>query len=75
MVNNRVRIPDGLTDLVLSEVKNVRYQAFSRQLRDYADFAFATGRRFDIYVRPNTRLSGPLQDAILSGRVNLRFIP
>lgn len=42
----------------------------------------ATGRRnglrFDLYVRGGanmTTLSGPLQDAITSGQINLRFIP
>lgn len=74
-INGRTRIPDGLTSTVLSEVKNVRTQGFTRQLRDFADFAQQTGRRFDLYVRPTTRLSGPLQDAIAQGTINLRLIP
>jgi Restriction endonuclease fold toxin 7 len=74
-INGRDRISDGLTEYSLSEVKNVNRQSFTRQLRDYSDYAQDTGRRFDLYVRPDTKLSGPLQDAISSGRINLRAIP
>ncbi|MBK8010187.1 MAG: hypothetical protein IPK13_02495 [Deltaproteobacteria bacterium] len=75
LVNGRNRIPDGLTNTVLSEVKNVKSLSFSRQLRDFADFAQQRGRRFDLYVRPNTTLSGALQEAVPQGTINLRFIP
>jgi hypothetical protein len=34
-INGRVRIPDGLTDSTVSEVKNVANQSFTQQLRDY----------------------------------------
>ena len=43
--------------------------------RHFAAYAQQTGRSFDLYVRPNTRLSGPLQDAIANGTINLKFIP
>lgn len=75
LMNGRARIPDGLTADVLSEVKNVKSLSFTRQLRDYSDFAQQTGRRFDLYTRQNTKLSGPLQDAIDSGLINHRYIP
>ncbi len=74
-INGRTRIPDGMTHRVLSEVKNVKSLSFSRQLRDFSDFAQLTGKRFDLFVRPTTRLSGPLQDAVRNGLINLRFIP
>ena len=74
-INGRNRIPDGLTNSVLSEVKNVKSLSFTRQLRDFSDFAVRTGRRFDLFVRPSTKLSGPLQEAVQQGTVNLRFIP
>lgn len=60
---------------MLSEVKNVSSLSFTRQLRDFADFAQQTGRQFDLYVRRSTRLSGPLKDAVQEGRINLLFIP
>jgi RHS repeat-associated protein len=74
-VNGVNRIPDGLTARVLSEVKNVGSLSYTRQLRDFAAFAQQTGRQFDLYVRPNTQLSGPLLDAINAGYINLRYIP
>ncbi len=75
LINGRNRIPDGLTTTVLSEIKNVESLSFSRQLRDFADYAQQTGRRFDLYVRPNTKLSGPLQEAVQQRTIQLRFIP
>ncbi|MGO9690314.1 MAG: putative toxin [Syntrophobacteraceae bacterium] len=80
-VGYRRLTPDGLTPDVLSEIKNRGYQGFTNQLSGYSDFAEQTNRRFDIYFRgPNapggaTRLSGPLQDEISKGRINLMFIP
>ena len=74
-INGRRRIPDGITPQVLTEVKNVRRLSFTRQLRDFADFAEQTGRRFDLFVRRDTLLSGPLSDAIESGLINRRYIP
>jgi hypothetical protein len=74
-VAGRTRIPDGLTPTVLSEVKNVQSLSYTQQLRDFAAYAQQTGRQFDLYVRPDTRLSGPLQDAVRRGDINLRIIP
>lgn len=74
-VNGRTRIPDGLTDDVLSEVKNTKKQSYTQQLRDFSDYADSNGLRMDLYTRTNTKLSKPLQDAIESGNINLRTIP
>jgi hypothetical protein len=71
----RTRIPDGLTRTVLSEVKNVKSLTYTQQLRDFASFSRKTTRQFDLFVRPNTRLSGPLTDAVRGGDINLRYIP
>jgi hypothetical protein len=73
-IAGRTRIPDGMTKSVLSEVKNVRALSYTQQLRDYAAFAKATGRRFDLYVRSDTRLTGPLSQAVKSGDITLKFI-
>jgi RHS repeat-associated protein len=70
-IGGRLRFPDGLTDAALSEVKNVKSLSFTRQLRDYAAFAGQTGRRFDLYVRSSTRLSGPLRAARDAGLINI----
>ncbi|MCJ8345867.1 putative toxin [bacterium] len=63
-VNGRWRIPDGVSKTAISEVKNVRYQRFTRQLKEYIDIANDLGREFHLYVRPDTVLSTPLQKAI-----------
>lgn len=71
------RIFDGLNDEAVSEVKNVRYQALTSQLKDILAWAEdpAHPHRFDLYVRPDTVLSGPLSEAVLDGRINLELIP
>ncbi|MBI2780054.1 MAG: hypothetical protein HYX62_09800 [Gammaproteobacteria bacterium] len=76
-VNGATRIPDGinLRTGVLSEVKNVQSLSFTQQLRDYSSYAQQNGLSFDLYTRPDTKLSGPLQDAISSGLINRLNIP
>lgn len=83
-VNGRTRIFDGLTDTAVTEVKtdtavtevkNVSSLSYTQQLKDSLSYAQATGRGFDLYVRPDTYLSGPLRDAIARGDIALRFIP
>jgi RHS repeat-associated protein len=74
-INGRTRIPDGLTNTTLTEIKNVRVQYFTRQLRDFADYADQKHLQFNLYTRPDTILSEPLQNAINAGRINLRTIP
>ena len=80
-VAGRGRIPDGLTDTVLTEVKNVASQSYTQQLRDFAAHAGAKGLRFDLWVRPDTaagvgtKLSGPLREAEARGIVNILKIP
>ena len=67
------RIPDELNDAekIIGEVKNVDYQPFTRQLRDYAAFAKKYGYSFRLYVRQATELSTPLQDAVDDGAIDL----
>ena len=72
---NQLRFPDALTDTTLTEVKNVAYQSYTQQLRDYATFAAQNWLDFQLWVRPSTGLSGPLMDAINSGDIILNFIP
>jgi len=74
-VDGRGRIPDGLTQEVLSEVKNVEQLSYTQQLRDFAQFAAQNHLRFDLYVRAGAQLSGPLQKAIYSGLINVLDIP
>ena len=73
LANGGYRIPDILDESggVLGEVKNVGRLSYTQQLRDFAAYADANGLQFDLYVRGSTRLSGPLQDAVDSGSINL----
>lgn len=69
-VNGRARIPDQVlaqdiatrNPLIVVEVKNVRYQSLTRQLRDYTDLV-GPGGRVDVMLPPGARVSGPLQRA------------
>ncbi len=74
-INGRTRIFDGMTDTTVSEVKNAKYQGLTRQIQDYIDYSQKNDLRFDLFVRPDTNLSGPLQSAIAARLVNLRYIP
>ena len=51
--------------LHVTEVKNVKSQSFTRQLRDNVDLVGGVGGggRVDVFVRSNTKVSGPLQKA------------
>ena len=62
-VNGRTRIPDKLTDKILYEVKNVKSISNTQQLKDFAQYANATGRRLVLYVRPTTRVSKAVLNA------------
>lgn len=70
----KYRIPDGLNHAskTISEVKNVGYQSLTNQLRDSLSYAQSRGYRFDLYIRPDTKLSGPLQQVINSGQIIIK---
>jgi hypothetical protein len=61
------RISDGTTPTVLSEVKNVKRQGYTQQIKDAVQYAKDSDRRFDLYVRSDTHLTEPLTDAIRAG--------
>jgi RHS repeat-associated protein len=73
--SGQIRIPDALTDTTLTEVKNVGSLSYTQQLQDFTTYSQANGLDFQLYVRPSTQLSGPLQQAITNGQINLNFIP
>lgn len=63
-VEGRTRILDGYNEEAVSEVKNVKYQAFTQQIKDSLEHAKLTGCEFDLYTRSDTKLSGELERAI-----------
>jgi RHS repeat-associated protein len=74
-VGGRVRIPDRLTATTLEEVKNVKSLSFTKQLRDFRTYSQQNELQMILYTRPNTVLSGPLQQQIQSGNIILKTIP
>lgn len=77
-INGRPRIPDGLTDDTLNEIKNVKYQGLTRQLQDYLQYAKGSGRDMVLWIRgePNkTVFSKVLQEKVDSGEIIIKYIP
>ncbi|WP_407362457.1 hypothetical protein HKW97_17760 [Pseudomonas luteola] len=77
-INGRDRISDGYTDVAIVEIKNVKYQGFTSQLRDYLQYAQDTERQLILFTRGGdnpTKLSGPLEEAIRNGLIIHRTIP
>jgi len=70
-----IRFPDALTDTTLTEVKNVGPLSFTQQFRDFVTYSLENSLEFQLYVRPSTQLSGPLQQAIANGQITLKTIP
>jgi hypothetical protein len=70
------RIPDELLqdEKILREIKNVKSQSFTNQLKDFNAWAKENGYKFILEVRPGAKLSGPLQDAINKGDIILKDI-
>jgi len=69
------RVPDGLDATTLTEVNNVAKLDFTTQLQDYLHYSLMTGRKFVLKVRPTTKISKPLQDAIDAGFIKLEYLP
>lgn len=71
------RVPDILdtTEGIIGEVKNVKYQALTSQIRDDIAYAQQTGMRFELWINKSTRLSGPLKQAAQDGEVLVKTIP
>jgi hypothetical protein len=53
---------------------NVKNLSYTSQLRDYFGFANSNGLKMELYIRPSTNLSGPLQSAIKEMGVIIRYI-
>jgi len=69
------RVPDGLTQVTIEEVKNAAKLSINNQLRDFLLYAKATGRTFLLWVRSNTVLVGELQKLVDRGLIIVKPIP
>ena len=67
-INGRYRKPDQIIaqdrtthqPIHIAEIKNVKKQSLTQQLRDYEALVGSTGR-VDVYLPPNAKVTGPLQ--------------
>jgi hypothetical protein len=75
VIAGRLRFPDFLdaANRLLIESKNVAYQAFTAQIRDYLQISQDLGYKMWLWIRPDTILSGPLQQQILNGDIILQY--
>ena len=70
------RVPDALSATTLTEVKNVSYLSYTNQVADFYQYAVSTQRSFQLIVRSNTVLSGPIESLVNSPGVDLlRTLP
>lgn len=70
------RVPDAITATTVTEVKNVSSLSLTSQIEDFLLYSQREGLTFNLIVRSNTTLSGPLQTLVDSGQVNLvRMLP
>jgi hypothetical protein len=79
LINGRMRFPDEVTDFLVKEVKNVKYQGWTKQLQDYADLAKQRNIPFELWIRPGppgvgTTISRVLQRAADEGKVIFKRI-
>lgn len=68
----KYRIPDGLdaANKILSEVKNYSGTlSYTAQLRDFVSWSQANGYQMHLYT--NAHLTGPLQQAVDSGLIQI----
>jgi len=68
------RVPDHINELTIEEVKNVLKLSRTNQLRDFLDYARNTHRTFVLWIRPTTKLSGPLLEWIKAKSVMIKYI-
>ena len=68
-VDGRNRIPDEITDTTITEVKNVKYQHLSTQLKDDLALAAKDGKDVRLVTRTDTKISKPLQAKIDEGLI------
>ncbi len=74
-INGHIRIPDGLNRAkkLLQEVKNVKSLSLTSQIRDSMQYSKMMNYKMELFIRPNTYLSGPLKQAIKDYGVIIKY--
>jgi hypothetical protein len=70
----KYRVPDILSDAYLIEVKNVKYQRFSNQIKDFLAFCRETNRCLVIFIRKDTRVSVEIEELIAGGEITIQYL-
>ncbi|MNV59244.1 tRNA nuclease WapA precursor [compost metagenome] len=72
----KYRIPDALdmAGKILTEVKNVKYQGLTNQIKDFVLYSEQKGLTMNLITRTNTIISGPLQKYIDDGKIIHLFL-
>lgn len=58
------RIPDIINKKVVGEIKNVKYQALTKQIKGFLEISEKEGKQFVLVIKKGTRLSKPLVNAV-----------
>ena len=58
------RIPDFINDVVVGEIKNVKYQSLTKQIKGFIEMSKDSEKTFVLIIKKGTKLSGPLIKAI-----------
>ncbi|MNO01150.1 hypothetical protein D3C81_2212200 [compost metagenome] len=59
---------------ILTEVKNVKYQGLTNQIKDFVLYSEQKGLTMNLITRTNTIISGPLQKYIDDGKIIHLFL-
>ena len=72
----KYRIPDILDKKlkIIGDVKYVKKQAYTRQLKDYVAYADKYGYTVQLFLKPDTILTKPLKAAVDAGKIVIYFI-
>ena len=72
----KYRIPDILDKKlkIIGNVKYVKKQAYTRQLKDYVAYADKYGYTVQLFLKPDTILTKPLKAAVDAGKIVIYFI-
>lgn len=72
----KYRIPDILDKAtkVVGDVKYVKKLSLTKQIKDYVAYAAKYGYTVVLFVKPETTISGPLQQLVDAGKIALFYI-
>src|ERR1051325_3735841 len=68
------RIPDILSDTELIEIKNVKRQRFTYQIKDFLLYCKQTNRQLVLFIRPDIKLSNELRGRVEKGEIEIRHL-